>query len=325
MELVQVQNSIQRADEVPIAETSDDRFIVANTQGIPFGDLKHKCIIPVFAKDNESTISHIEFIEAAGEACHSYFSGERILNPAIRVSHPIKGRIPEAMGKPAELLEEHEKTLYYERLAFIYEVPGISSEVSGNKLSLCIGGVRALNHENLYGKKCEERFKVFIGFKNHVCINLCVSTDGFMAELKVMSIAELVDRIYSLITRFNGKLQLETLRKFSEYSLSEHQFAQLIGRSRLYSYLPIKQKKVIEKLPLSDTQISLVAKDYYQDKSFCKSEDGNIDMWKVYNLFTSATKSSYIDTFLDRTIGSFDFIAGLINHFRNSTKSWYLS
>jgi hypothetical protein len=89
--------------------------------------------------------------------------------------------------------------------------------------------------------------------------------------------------------------------------------------------LPIKQKKGIEKLPLSDTQISIVAKDYFQDKSFCRAEDGNIDMWKVYNLYTSATKNSYIDTFLDRTTGSFVFISELINHLRSSTTSWYLS
>jgi hypothetical protein len=324
MELVNVQNS-NFETEIPLAEVSDDRFIVANTQTLAYGDLRHKCIIPVFAKDNESTISHIEFIEAAGEACHTFLSGEKILQPSIRVSHPIKGRIPEAMGKPAELLAEHEKTIYYERMAFMYEIPGITSDVSGNKLSLCIGGVRALNHENLYGKKSEERFKVFIGFKNHVCINLCVSTDGFLAELKVMSVAELFDRIYSLITKFDGKRQLETLRRFSEYSLSDHQFAQLIGRLRLYNYLPQKLKKGIEKLPLSDTQVSIVAKDYYQDKSFCRAEDGNIDMWKVYNLFTSATKNSYLDTFMDRTTASYVFINELMNHLRCSTNSWYLS
>jgi hypothetical protein len=324
MDLVHVQNSIV-SEEAILAETSDDRFIVANTQPLAYNELKHKCIIPVFAKDNESTISHMEFIEAAGEVIHTFFSGEKILPPAIRVSHPIMGRIPEAMGKPADALLEHEKTLYYERMAFMYEIPGISTEVSGNKLSLCVGGVRSLNHENLYGKKCEERFKVFIGFKNHVCINLCIHTDGFMSELKVMSIPEMFDRIFHMITKFDGKFQLETLKRFSEYHLSEHQFAQLIGRSRLYNYLPQKQKKDIEKLPLSDTQISIVAKDYFQDKSFCRLEDGNIDMWKVYNLFTSATKNSYIDTFLDRTAGSFVFISELINHLRSSTTSWYLS
>jgi hypothetical protein len=324
MELVNVQNSIV-PDEAKIVETSDNRFILANTQPIPYADLKHRCIIPVFSKDNESTISHSEFIDVVGQAADKFFSAEQILHPAIRISHPIKGRIPEAMGKPAELLTEAEKTIYYERCAFMFEVPGITTTVNGNKLSLSIGGVRAYNAENLYGKKTEEHFKVFIGFKNHVCINLCISTDGFLDDLRVMSIPELFNRVFQLMTRFDAERQVNQLQRLSEYALTEHQFAQLIGRAKLYNYLPQKQRKDIEKLPLSDTQISMVAKDYYQDKSFCRSEDGNIDMWKVYNLFTSSSKSSYIDTFLDRNAGSLIFISGLINHFRSSTKSWYLS
>jgi hypothetical protein len=324
MELVNVQNSIV-PDEAKVVETSDNRFILANTLPIPYADLKHKCIIPVFSKDNESTISHSEFIDIVGQTADKFFSAENILHPAIRISHPIKGRIPEAMGKPVDQLLEHEKTLFYERMAFIYEIPGITSVVSGNKLSLCIGGIRAYNHENLYGRKTEEHFKVFIGFKNHVCINLCVSTDGFLEDMRVTTVQEIFNRVFHLFTKFDAEKQINALEALSEHSLSEHQFAQLIGRARLYNYLPQKQKKDIDKLPLSDTQISIVAKDYYQDKSFCRSEDGNIDMWKVYNLFTSATKSSYIDTFLDRTTGSFIFITELINHLRSSKKSWYLS
>jgi hypothetical protein len=324
MELVNVQNSIV-PDEAKLVETSDNRFILANTLPVSYADLKHRCIIPVFAKDNESTISHSEFIDAVGQAADKFFSSENILHPAIRISHPIKGRIPDAMGKPAEALLEEEKTIYYERCAFMYEVPGITTNVNGNRLSLSIGGVRAYNSENLYGRKSEEHFKVFIGFKNHVCINLCISTDGFLEDLRVMSINELFNRVFQLFTRFDTERQINQLKTLSEYSLTEHQFAQLIGRSRLFSYLPLRQKREIEKLPLSDTQISMVAKDYYQDKSFCRSEEGAIDMWKVYNLFTSATKSSYIDTFLDRTAGSLLFITELVRHIRDSTKSWYLS
>src|SRR4030042_2606566 len=254
MELINVQNSIV-PDEAKVVETSDNRFILANTQPISYGELKHKCIIPVFSKDNESTISHSEFVDIVGQAVDKFFTSENILHPAIRISHPIKGRIPEAMGKPAELLLEEEKTIYYERCAFVYEVPSINSIVNGNKLSLSIGGVRAYNAENLYGKKTEEHFKVFVGFKNHVCINLCISTDGFLDDLRVMSVQELFNRVFQLLTRFDAERQLNQLQRLSEYALTEHQFAQLIGRARLFNYLPQKQKKKIEKLPLSDTQI----------------------------------------------------------------------
>ena len=68
-----------------------------------------------------------------------------ILNPNIRVSHPIKGRVPEAKNKPANELLDHEKTLYYERMMFCVEIPTISDDINGNKLSLTIGGVRFRN------------------------------------------------------------------------------------------------------------------------------------------------------------------------------------
>lgn len=324
MELINVQNSIL-PDEAKVVETSDNRFIVANTEPISYGDLKHHCIIPVFSKDNESTISHSEFIDIVGQAAEKFFTSENILHPAIRISHPIKGRIPEAMGKPAEALLDEEKTIYWERMAFVYEVPGITSTVNGNKLSLSIGGVRAYHHDNLYGKKTEEHFKVFIGFKNYVCINLCISTDGFLDDLRVMSVNELFNRVFQLLTRFDAERQINQLSTLSEYTLNEHQFAQLVGKSRLYQYLPLKTKKALDMVvPISDTQISSVGRDYYQDKSFCREESGDINLWKIYNLFTGATKSSYIDTFLDRNVGSLLFINGLIEHLRNKKLSWFL-
>jgi hypothetical protein len=55
--------------------------------------------------------------------------------------------------KGAKDLSEQEKTLYYERMAFVIEIPEISEVINGNKLSLAIGGVRAYNQENLYGKR----------------------------------------------------------------------------------------------------------------------------------------------------------------------------
>lgn len=68
----------------------------------------------------------------------------------------------------------------------------------------------------------------------------------------------------------------------------------------MFQYLPQKDKKGIPNLPISDSQVSMVAKDYYSSESFCKNDNGDIDLWKLYNLFTGANKSLYIDTFLDR-------------------------
>src|SRR3989442_403676 len=125
--------------------STEKHFIEANTEGYSFEDIRDKHIIPVFIKDNEPAISHADFIQTALQVTSEIFPLERILKPSIRVSHPIKGRIPEAKFKPANELQEHEKTLYFERMAFVIEVPSINDEVDGNLLSLTIGGVKACN------------------------------------------------------------------------------------------------------------------------------------------------------------------------------------
>ena len=68
-------------------------FIESNTQEATINHLKNDCIVPVFSKDNELTVSHAAFIETVGEAVQNFFSGERIEQPDIRVSHIIKGRV----------------------------------------------------------------------------------------------------------------------------------------------------------------------------------------------------------------------------------------
>jgi hypothetical protein len=306
--------------------SSDSSFMTANTETIGIVDLRKKCIIPVFCKDNESTISHPEFIEAVLFAAETYFKHEQFLLPAVRVSHAVKGRIPSAIGKPVVELREEEKTIYFERMAFVVEVPSIRERINGNELNLTIGGVRAYNLENLTGKKTEEKFKIFIGFKNRVCCNLCVWSDGFKSELRARSIEEIVQEAFSLFSTFQPEVQLRYMNDFGDHALTESQFAQLVGRSRLYQYLPPKVKKEIqEAIPLMDAQISTVARDYYSDKSFCRDATGNIDLWKLYNLFTSAGKTSYIDTYLDRNVGASVFIRSLQNALGGGTQSWFLS
>ncbi len=308
------------------AISSDSNFIQANTEVVSAVDLRSKCTIPVFCKDNESTISHPEFLEAVMFAAQSYFKRESFLEPAVRVSHPIKGRVPGAIGKPVDQLREDEKTIYFERMAFVTEVPSIRDTVNGNDLSLTIGGVRSYNLDNLNGRKTEEHFKIFIGFKNRVCCNLCIWTDGFKSELKARSVSEIVQEAYSLFASYRPEVQLQAMTSFGDYYLTEHQFAQLVGRSRLYQYLPAAVKKEIpEAIPLMDSQVSAVARDYYADKSFCRNTDGNIDLWKLYNLFTGANKSSYIDTFLDRATGSSNFVGGLQKALNQGTHHWFLS
>ncbi len=327
MELVKVKtNPISPLVEfIPETETSDVHFMAANTTPVSIEELSQKHTIPVFAKDNESTISHQEFVETVAFVTDRIFGGEQILRPAVRVSHPIKGRIPSAVGKPAKELKEHEKTLYYERMAFAIEIASVRDDIAGNDLNLTVGGVRAYNFENLHATKKEEHFRLFIGFKNSVCCNLCISTDGFKNDIKVKSIAELAKSAYNLFGEFNAYKEIEKYNNLPGTMITESQFAQIIGRARLYQNMPVKEKKELPQFPLSDSQVNLVVKDYYSDESFCRNDMGNINLWKLMNLFTGANKMSYIDSFLDRGVGCQQFIQGLYQAIGENKHHWFVS
>ena len=53
-------------------------FIEANTDSVSLSHLKEKCVIPVFTKDNEITLSHQEFIETALSSIATIFPNEAI-------------------------------------------------------------------------------------------------------------------------------------------------------------------------------------------------------------------------------------------------------
>jgi len=315
----------EQMPDFDVIEGHSNQFIEANTKEATLQHLKADCIIPVFSKDNELTISHVNFVETVFEAASKIFPRERINPPEIRVSHIIKGRTPEAANKSVNELLDRDKTLYYERMAFVMEIPTICNDISGNRLNLSIGGVRSYNLENLYSKKTYEKFKVFIGFKNLVCCNLCISTDGYKEEIRAMSHLELLQQIVSLFQHYNATKHLQLMNSFGQHSLTEHQFAQLVGKARLYQYLPAKEKKQLPALEFTDSHLSIIAKNFYRDDAFSRGSQNNINLWNVFNLFTGANKSSYIDTFLDRSVNATDFIEGIsqaIN--RNSNYKWFV-
>ncbi len=301
-------------------------FIEANTKEVTIEHLKEDCIVPVFSKDNEITISHPNFIEAVWEAANRVFPSESIELPEIRVSHIIKGRTPEAIYKPVKDLLEEDKTIYYERMMFCFEIPTIHEDIAGNRLNLTIGGVRSYNHENLYSKKGMEKFKLFIGFKNLVCCNMCVSTDGFKSELKVMDVHSLFNAAIQLFQDYNVAKHLHYMGAFKDSYMTEHQFAQFLGKCRLYQYLPNEQKRILPQMLMTDTQIGIVAKSFYHDDNFSLPDNQReISMWNVYNLLTGANKTSYIDNFLDRAYNATQLADGLNKAlYGDNEYSWFI-
>lgn len=314
----------QMVEEGEVISSSNRNFIEANTKKVTLEHLKRDCIIPVFAKDNESTISHYEFVQKTREIVQDLFPEFNVSEPDIRTSHIIKGRIPSAIGKPAKELKEHEKTLYYERCAFVMEIPEVVENVNGNKLALTVGGVRAYNQENLFSKKSPEKFKIFIGFKNMVCTNLCISTDGLADQVRVNSLNQLSEAVENLLGQYDRIKHLEMMERMSRYDLTQAQFAHFIGKLRMYQFMDKTEQKQYFPVSLNDSQINMVVKNYYHDPNFSCRGDGTINMWRLYNLFTEANKSSYIDNNFERNVNAYDLTNNLVNSLQNRTGNWFL-
>jgi len=305
-------------------KSNGSSFIEGNTMEVELEHLRKDCIIPVFSKDNESTISHYQFVNRIFETAQKCFHNEEINYPEIRVSHQIKGRIPSAVGKPAKELKDHEKTIYYERCAFLIEIPSISREINGQHLTLNIGGVRAYNQENLYSRKSLEKFKLFIGFQNKVCCNLVISTDGFSNEIKVLNIDALEDKANELFLGYSLDKHLVHLENLLQYSLTEVEFAKLMGKCRMYNHMDRNQQKGVFPLLLNDSQCNQIVREYYSCPNFRRAPDGSINLWNLYNLFTEANKSSYIDNNIERNVNTYEFINRLGISKETGVHNWYL-
>lgn len=209
-------------------------------------------------------------------------------------------------------------------MMFCFEVPTIYETVEGNKLTLSVGGVRAYNQMNLYSKKTVERFKVFVGFKNMVCCNLCVYTDGYLGNLEVSSTNDLFRSVLEMFNHYDPAKHIHLMQTLGNSYLTEHQFAQILGKMRLYQCLPQGYQKSVPRLLITDTQINSVAKAYIQDENF-GGFGSDLSMWRFYNLLTGANKSSYIDSFLDRSLNATEVAQGINMALHGDERySWFI-
>jgi len=314
------------AEEVDFEEViakKQNHFIESNTQEISYKELCENCIIPNFAT-NEETISHQAFIQAVADAAKDFFRDAEFSELELRVSHPIKGRTRDAIGLKASELREDQKTIFYERMAFCVEIPSITTTINGNTLALSIGGVRSYSETRLNSKKSPERFRLFIGFRNRVCTNLCISTDGFIERLEVMSVGDIYLAALRLFSSYNKERDIQLFNYLNNMLINETQFCQLIGRMRLYQALPLAEQKKLPQLLLGDSQINAATRAYISDENF-KNQNSVINGWMLMNLLNGAAKSSYIDNFLERDVNATSFVFGIARALQGDPAySWFL-
>ena len=303
---------------------SNVSFLEANTNQITLDELRNQCVVPTWA-NQELTISHQDFIEAVHDAAQSFYQGETVTAPDIRVSHIVRGRTPNALSKRASELLECEKTQFYQRMAFAFTIPTIFETINGEKLELCIGGVRNYNDLNLYrASKGVEKFSIFVGWRVKICSNQVLSGQGVKLSMEVMSLRQLYQQTLELFYSFNPAKDIHLMQTLSNSYLTEKQFAQIVGRMRLYQALPPRYAKNIPQLLITDSQINSVCRGYFSNPDF-RDKEGSISMWNFHNLLTESNKSSYIDSYLQRAVNATEVSVGLNNALLgDTTYQWFL-
>ncbi len=197
--------------------------------------------------------------------------------------------------------------------------------MNGEKLTLCVGGVRNYNDLNLYrSSRGVEKFSVFIGWRVNVCSNQVLTGEGAKLCIEVMNLHDLYKAVTDLFTTYNPAMDIHLLQTLSQTHLTETQFAQIVGRMRMYQALPTSCQHNVPKLLITDSQINNVCRDYYNNDHFGKKQDG-ISMFDFHNLLTEANKSSYIDSFLQRAVNATEVAVGINNALHGDAKyAWFL-
>ena len=303
-------------------------FIESNSQSISIEDLASRCIVPTFS-DNSLTIAHQNAIAAVYKAAEDVF-GE-LTPPECRVSHAINGRVASALHKSTKDLTDEEKTIFYQRLAFVAHVKSLTKVVAGQTVELTIGMCRAYNEDKLYSRKSPEKFKIFVGWKVRVCSNLCLTCNGNSGTVECLTEADIYQKAYQLFNRFDPEKYdtLQLLENLNNTRITESQFCYIIGRLRLYQALPTEVQKTLPVIEIGDQAVNAAVRGFVSNTNFgLKEGETSITTWNALQLFNEAIKQTYIDKWLDRNQNCTDFMLGIQKALEgNDTEgySWFLN
>ena len=314
----------------PCCEEKHTNFIEGPSKEISMEELTHHNIIPTFS-DNSLTISHQKFIETTRKAAEVIFGHGNVTTPETRCSHPIIGRIPSAQHKKASELRDDEKTIFYQRLAWIAQITTLSSSINGQSVSLTIGGTRSYHEDKLYSRQNPQHFRIFIGFRVRVCSNMMLTCDGVSEKMLCMTEADIFQHATQLFQHFNEVKEptLCNLEALNHTWLSQEQFCKIIGRLRLYQALPNTQQKQLPQILLGDSVVNAMTKEYIKNPNFGIGDksDGSITCWQLMNLLNEAVKNSYSDLWIERNTNCTTFATGIANALNGTDDSygWFLN
>ena len=312
-----------------INSSEHPNFIESNTQAISLEDLATKCVVPTFA-DMSLSISHQNFMASVCKAAIEVFGD--ITPIECRVSHPIIGRVPSALGKKAFEVTDDEKTLFYQRLAWISHVKGLSREVNGQTVFLTIGGTRSYSEDKLYGRQTPSRFRVFVAWSVKVCSNQMIQCSGTTGSIECLTEADIYQKAFQLFASFDPEKEdnLKLLENLHTTRISQELFCSIVGRLRLYQFLPGEAKKDLPQVDLGDQPINAAVRGYAGDNPNFGMKDGitSISCWDLMNLLNEAIKATYVDRWIERNQACTDFAIGIqkaINGEDTEGYSWFLN
>ena len=136
------------------AEETRTPFIIGNTQPIEM-DALSDMLTPVFSRDNVETISHVEGISTITDAISTYFDGQQINAPVVRVSHEMKLRNRFGAGKMVQNLRPEETDSYFQRMMAMIEIPSVSADINGSPCHLQVCLVHNYADINLLGNSSQ--------------------------------------------------------------------------------------------------------------------------------------------------------------------------
>ena len=304
-------------------EPTRNPFILGNTQEIGINELT-QMLTPVFSRDNVETISHTEAISTVLDATSTFFDGEQINTPVVRVSHEMKLRNRFGAGKLVENLKPEDSDSYYQRMMAMIEIPSITQTINGCKCHLQICLVRNYGETNLLSNSSQKQpFKCAIGFLNTVCTNgLIRSEDGVNLSIKVTNTADLYRYVIELFQRYDYKQHLEEMRRLNETAITVKTLAQFLGRARMAAALPTSMRNELG-LPefiLPEAQLNNMIRDYYTDENF-GGFGQEISAWQFYMLLTNY-KNNYIDVTLERSCNAYQCARGIASAVNKDSEAW---
>ena len=322
-------NDMGQVSTIEFLDDTQDHpnFIESNTQAITLEELRTTNIIPTFS-DGTLTLSHQSFINATVQAAQNVFGN--LTQPELRVSHPIAGRTPEAQFKKTNELLDSERTIFYQRMAFVCHVKDFTRTINGETVHLCIGGVRSYSEDKLYNRPAPMKFKVFVGWQVRVCSNLMLTCDGNSGIIECMTEADIQQKALNLFTGFNPHREdtLKLLEDLNQTRITEEQFCNIIGRMRLYQFLPIEEQRTHPLLNIGDQAVNAMVKGYVSNPNFGKKSGEDITCWNLMQLGNEAVKQAYIDRWLDRNQNCTDFAIGIQKAIRGEDTegyNWFLN